>query len=57
MLSFFVYEKRRPGVIFAYLHHFYHFCISREELIESNQQICDFYKRAAFEKQIYCEAL
>ena len=34
-------------------------CISRKELglTESNQQICDFYKRVIFEKQSHCGTL
>ena len=44
-------------VCFVYLHQFLQIvCVSQEEftLIESNQQIYDFYKRVIFEKQKHC---
>ena len=46
------------GMCFAHLHHFHQYSlISREGLclLESNQQICDFYSWIIFEKQRHCE--
>ena len=45
----------RVYVCFVYLNHSISIvCVSRERLIESNQQIYDFYKRVIFEKQKHC---